>query len=472
MSAMSEMRYLLRPDATIVAGKYYDRPAPAHILNNFVLAALGRTAGADLVRELSRAPDAPARIGAHPAVVGAAWASDGEVTNRLRESVRIVFDPDRRVFPTSGSPLPIDWRLASPDASDDGIGRALWQSIDGDAQPAAAAGLAALLGTDSEADAPSVFARVLLRDVPDVLPDQPPLEPRRSGLLGELLYRLIGRLLVDADGPRRLEVIRELATLLHFATVLGLILEGVAHDGADVSQALGLVAFTGIPPGAPDDPLVRVAQRSFRVTVERAHAGLTRRVSESLISQMSGDVPADVRLKSSILTALRAGGSPNPDRNLRLLTDLVPISPEYEDDPAGWSAAAMASAYSVDDLQKALRAFGNKIGFTAPNRGFGQPRFCIEAPLLATITRAVVPEGSSVAFPEFITNVREQIGIVLGLSGLEARLDALPASTDVFGTARRAWEHLTALQELLRQRLIRAGIAREFSDGHTQVFRS
>ena len=370
--------------------------------------------------------------------------------------------------------MPLDWRLASPDASDDGIGRSLWDSLAISSRAAAAIGLAQLLDTELENDAPTVFARALLQDVPAELPDQRDAAVERGlPTLGRVLFGLIGPLLTDADGPQRLEVIRELATLLHFAAVLGLILEGVARDSqAAVGDALSLVVYTGVPPGGADDSLVRAAQRSLRVTIERTHAGLRNLLAERLRSHMDDGIPHDVRLRSALLAALREGGSPNPKRAMAQLTAIVPVNPADEADAEGWAKSAMEVAYSVDDLQRAIRAFGNKVGFTAPNRGFGQPRFVAETPLLATITRTLIPVGSSLPFDQFVREARERIGLVFGISGLETTLDALPPSADVFGSPRRAWEHLSALQERLRQRLIRAGIAREFSDGHTQVFRS
>ena len=111
MNAMGEVRFLLRPAATIVAGKYYDRPAPAHILNNFVLRSArqerwGRP-HSFAVQGTRRPPEFAPASGR----LRGAWSDEPESVNRLRESIRIVFDPDRRVFPSVGSPC--HWTGAS-----------------------------------------------------------------------------------------------------------------------------------------------------------------------------------------------------------------------------------------------------------------------------------------------------------------------------------------------------------------------
>src|SRR5689334_7734762 len=108
----SDVRQLLRPDLRFLPGAYPDRPAPAHVMNAFVRAALGSGSGADRIRVISRGPSYLEQLRAHPLLVGAGWASD-ERLDQLAASLRAVFDADRRVFPASGSPSLVDWRLAS-----------------------------------------------------------------------------------------------------------------------------------------------------------------------------------------------------------------------------------------------------------------------------------------------------------------------------------------------------------------------
>jgi hypothetical protein len=470
MTSQTEIRLLLRPEVLFVPAANPDRPAPAHVLNNFVLEALGRTSGSELVRRLSRAGNATDVLVAHPGVARAAWSTNRATVSALASDIRTVFDPDRRVFPSEGSPIPIDWRLATPDRSDDGFGAALWRSLPTESRPSVAGRLHRLLDTEAQSDPASRLARFVLLAAGDGVGTIERHEAASANPpLGRALDRMLTGLMTDASGARRLELVRELAVLLYFSAVLGVISEGTRHvvpDG-NLADLIGAVVYTGLPPGPPDDPLVRAAQLSYRKLVSRAHTGLREALGSQVAAGIDPAIPEDVRLQSWALARLRNAPAENADRSLlRLQADIPFVGADGVRSPDEWVAAAFETGYSVEHLTRAVRVMGTKVGFVGPVRGIGRPRFVLETPLLATITRSLVQPDNSVPFHEFVVRARERLGLIIGGS----RLEDLPLGAMVFPSERVARQQLAALEERLRIRMIQAGLAREFSDDHTQVF--
>ena len=108
---------------------------------------------------------------------------------------------------------------------------------------------------------------------------------------------------------------------------------------------------------------------------------------------------------------------------------------------------------------------GRKIGFVGPDRGTGSPRFLCETPLLGTLVAGLCREAS-LEFKEFVDLARERLGLVFGL-GTATGLPGTLELADNPGVARRL---LVENEDALRLRLVQAGLAREYSDGHTEVY--
>jgi len=453
-----------------VLGAYPDRPAPAHLFNNFVLRAFGKGTGADRVREFSRDSDAIERLAAHPAIRTAGWAEDQGQLAALADAIWLVFDPDRRVFPSFGSPLPIDRRLATPDPSDDGLGRALWESLSGAEQLEVRGRLELILDSGPGADPASQLAQFLLQTTSDpALPELDLNSTSEFPLLGSTLTALIRGVSDAPTGAGRLEAIRQLGTLIHFCAVLGLLVEGLRFKRGQLSweALLGVVVFTGMPPGEAEDPLVKAAQLSYRAAVAEVHSGLGEHLKSRLAGDMDPAIPEDVRLQSALLGILRQSNIASPQKALVKIMNASPNPSGAEPDAVQvWVDRLMTEGYPIEHLSRGIRAMANKIGFVGPVRGFGQPRFVLETPLLATLARTLVPAGGSLAFDDFVRAMRTQLGLIVGI-GLR---DDIPAGGRVFGSEQVARQRLVVLGEHLRMRLIQAGLAREFSDSHTRVF--
>ena len=257
------VRALMRGTHPFLPGRYPGRPTPQHVLNAFVLAGLGSTSGADAIRLMSR--DSRSRgvehrasgaLREHPAVEGQAWAEDESLLRALSSTILAVFDPDGQIFPTRGSPLPIDYRAASSDPSDDGLGRALWRVLT-DPETETRPKLAQLLDATRSEDAASRLAAVLLpvgppQPAPDDEAGDP--EPRVNTLTDHPLtpileHVLLGPLLAHApsDG-RRLVRIRQLATALYFGATIGVLLEGIRGNGS--GGGLGVIVYPGTAAGS------------------------------------------------------------------------------------------------------------------------------------------------------------------------------------------------------------------------------
>src|SRR5262249_627174 len=99
-----------------------------------------------------------------------------------------------------------------------------------------------------------------------------------------------------------------------------------------------------------------------------------------------------------------------------------------------------------------------------PDRGAGSPRFLCETPLLGTLVAGLCA-SRSVDFEEFVDLARERLGLVFGPGTREGLAEQLNFSEGA-GIGRQL---LRDNQDVLRQRLIRAGLAREYSDGYTEV---
>jgi hypothetical protein len=129
-----------------------------------------------------------------------------------------------------------------------------------------------------------------------------------------------------------------------------------------------------------------------------------------------------------------------------------------------WLRSLLDLGYSTAALTKAFRTTGRKVGVVAPDRGAGAPRFVLETPLLGTLVAAICESSSTLAFEAFVDAARDRLGLVLG----PGTLTEVP-NLDLWESAGIAGQQLRHNEEMLRVRLVRAGLATEYSDGHTEV---
>jgi len=124
----------------------------------------------------------------------------------------------------------------------------------------------------------------------------------------------------------------------------------------------------------------------------------------------------------------------------------------------------------VEVLSQRIRGLATKIGFATPDRGAGGIRFALDTPLLAVLVNGLVP-GSTLSFEQFVTRLRTELGLVLGIGEDDSFVEQL--ETETYGShGRSIYDVLMENEQVLRQRLIRTGLARTYSDAHTEVISS
>jgi len=116
------------------------------------------------------------------------------------------------------------------------------------------------------------------------------------------------------------------------------------------------------------------------------------------------------------------------------------------------------------EYARRVRSLGQNIGFAGPDRG-GKPRLFLDTPLLGVLVQGIVP-GKSMEFEEFVTELANRFGIVVGLGSDDSISDEI-SEWGLEGA--HTYELLSRNQDLLRERLVRAGLARSYSDSHTEV---
>ncbi len=477
MSA-SALRVLLSPAAPMLFGQYPDRPAPAHVLNGFVAASLGVSSIERDLRALL-VPDAEMPESFSFLRV-AGWATDDSSFSRFRDDLSTVFNPDRRLWEKFGSPVPVHALLASADASDDGYGAGIWDLVRRHvSEPAFIDELNSLLSPLQASDPVTAVAQVLVADANVARKREVqvhdsvwygPYGPDAGKFLATQIAELIHSLVALGQDQQRLMRIQHLARGLYLSAFLCLILGPIAaaSDASAESSAdlASLVIWGGTPPGPPADPMVAASARSFQTVVEQNRRALLALLHERISNvQIASTTPASLRRRSALRQVMIDAGSTEgqADKAIEQFeTQGLPVG-QGEFNDASWLEQLLDLGYSTNELAKAFRTTGRKVGIVAPDRGAGAPRFVLETPLLGTLVAAVCQE-TSLPFEQFVDAIRDRFGIVVG----PGTLDELP-SLELWESAGIAGQQLRDNQEMLRVRLVRAGLATEYSDGHTEV---
>jgi hypothetical protein len=288
-----------------------------------------------------------------------------------------------------------------------------------------------------------------------------------SSGLAEFLYNLV-RPSTDA---RRLQKIQHLSRGLQTVTVLGQILGPISHatthSVSSAAEIAPLLAWGGTPPGDSNDPLIQDCQRSYLRAVGQVRQDLTRSlVDEFGAVKLDSSIPKEYRRTEAILNVLQKGGLSRDvaEKSLkRMSAEQVSTSGSSVPDKK-WCTELVNKAYGQTNLSFGLRIMGRKVGLIGPKRGSGKPRFMCDTPLLGTLVIGLLGEGTA-DFREFVDTCRNKLGLVFGIGTNEKLVKEL----GLWSQLSRGRNSLLRNQEALRKRLIRAGLAREYSDGHTEV---
>jgi hypothetical protein len=473
-----ELKTVLAPENPFLIGKYPDRPAPAHVLNGFVAAWGGFSQkGGDVCRLIASNDPPPEFV----FLRGAEWARDPRKLAALRRDLSVVLSPDRRVWKDKGSPAIVHARLATSDPSDDGLGPLLWEVVRRHGPPECEEQLSAVFLPADAQDPVTGCALILIEGVGG--PRTRRIEIRESAWFGssgtpagKILARRLTECLLQLTRPRqdaqRLLQIQHFGRGLYFAGVLATLMGPLAAERKGQVNTMDeihpLVVWCDTPPGPSDHPMVMAATRSFQRIVDQNRAALVKSLAEALGQQpLPRHLPRSQRRTVALQARLIEAGIPKErvDGVIEGLCEDAGVEAKGEN-PAdrGWCDRVVESEYSAERLTRGFRTMGRKIGFIGPDRGAGAPRFLCETPLLGTLVAGLCPAGGT-EFAAFVDLARQRLGLVFGCGTQDDLVERL-GLWEGAGVGRRL---LRENQEALRQRLIRAGLAREYSDGHTEV---
>ena len=462
----SSLRSLLRPDLQLLPGKNLRRPEPLHVANNFCVMALGSGSAANETGKWIKRGDFGAAV-----PLGPSPTSDDVVA--LGKSLGAVLNPDGEIFPTQGSPALFVSELLSLVGSDDGFARALWESIPGAVQVQLAERLNVALSTANESDPATRVIRHLAVSAGKTAGRNSVVSDNVGTAYGEGVGKVALRILAgNGTVGTRLLRLRSLATFLFGAVGLGMLHEGIrtearASDSSDDARALGVLVYTGETPGDPNDVLTSAAQISLRQASDRAYRGIAACLSSKL-EQAVNDNPVTEFPFRSAFNAPAGTGAEEAEEFKQMLSKL-------QDAWGGGlrGAPLLSTLLRAAEFAQIVKYMCNKVGLAGPSRGVGLPRLWLETSYLASLVAGLVDEDEGLTAREWVGRAYDELGLVMGPVELkeEARTHLQRAVERAHGDANQLDELLEDALARISQRLVAAGLARQFSDGHVVVIR-
>jgi hypothetical protein len=213
------------------------------------------------------------------------------------------------------------------------------------------------------------------------------------------------------------------------------------------------------PPGDSRSPQCRLSIRSFEGVVAQSSESIQKLILARLAiggRAVTSKVPASQRESIRVASAF-------PDLSEEHREAVTKLIKKF-DKPELQARHLARKAYPASHIASALRSIGRMIGAAGPDRGFGSPRFLLETPVLALLVRATAKARPTV-YAEWLDTVYERFGLILGI-GDQHDFRAVLEDLDERMPIERA---LKENHNQLRMRLIRAGLAVEYSDSETEV---
>jgi len=436
---MIEILRLSNPWST---GKSVDRIVPLYMLHNLLVPNTVGSPQEKALRLLIKRPDK------------ALNELPGNLDNTTRvdawkELAEGLMNPDRRIFNSAagvsdtGSLFPITGDLVKR-ASDDGLGAQLRLLLDR-VEPDWSSNLHPLLfPMDNAVDAPYLLVRNMIDSFGTWNQSSTQTAATESSPHDRRIHKFISNLLVSEHKWCRLNVLREFAMGAFAVATLELIQYTCRQRSGNPYPIL---CYGGLPPGMQSDPLVQACSDSWD------HA-----IAASFISHVED------------LDSLRAS-----EEKLTQRLDHVKLeNPKFERLAAELEIVNAADARDLlekhgltqRELSRRLRSLGANVGLAGPDRGVANPRFYIDTPLLGIIVHGIVGDGE-IELDDFISCIYEVFGLVLGPGANDTLYKDL-AELGTFAD-RDLYSLLLENKERLRLRLVRTGLARTYSDSHTEV---
>jgi hypothetical protein len=390
----------------------------------------------------------------------------------LAQTVFGLLSPERRIFRDrkkggagkEGSFFPIVGGLIAPTGSDDSLGRRLrelMEPVDSDWQSR----LVRMFLPTSSMDPATAFATVLLGGESGHAKSKEQATHKAKKKLSNFdrsCAEFVDNLITPQMDARRVSAIRNLATGSYLISVI----EMIAGVCAVKKKSPPFVfAYGGLPPGESDDPVVRAACQSFQSWVSTSWQA----TAEAIVERMdaTGTLPKSEthEKREQQIRQLLSDRQKNIDDTIDVLK---PFFKRKSTGPT-WARHVMESkqiAFSKTEFIRRIRVLGANIGFVGPDRGTGNPRLFFDTPILGVIVKGVIGKKKSMDFRSFVTELAQKFGLVIGVGADESIADKV----GIVGSGGfDPDEMLSRNQENFRERLVRVGLARTYSDSHTEV---
>ena len=456
-----------------MVGHNYGRVVPIYVLHN-LLRARG-TSSPDRLHALKSLAVDPNVDAAKLDLPVAARIQSG-----LNSLIRGTLAPDGRVFRNrraggasqGGALLPVLPTIVESTVSDDGLGRRLHELLalscvreEWDRRVSRLLTPASI--TDPVTNLAAVLTEYSLDEPHEVAEAQ---EARSSETQANALDRSIARfmttLLRNYEEGSRPYAVQQVGIAAYLMAIVRLLNGPLVSPDEPIPATM---VFTGMPPGSSQDPLVSHAITSLRSTVHRSWIAMVDAIANHLDDQepLPG---SDLRSRRRQQLRLALANNRFRASHWEALGHLVADLPEDElGDARKFSSAILERGldFGAPTIIQRFRSLAANIGFVAPDRGAGQPRLVLDTPLLGILVAGTV-EGDALEYGQFVTQLRRRVGLIVGVGDNHEFLRDLEGSRL---QPANLFQVLHESEEELKRRLLRAGLARTYSDSITEVIR-
>jgi len=452
-------------------GRYPLHIKPMHVVNGFLRAALDIPDASKIGSKVQQL------VRPHPKYQRPSFLSIDPILNnpvqnkRFIRSMDWIVNRDSQAVPsgTHGSIFPLSAVMfTDKNSSDEQFGQMIWNLVSKN-RPKIHKELVELYSPDDD-DAMKLLGAVLSANEVPLMPKSKATEDIWGSTLGKKFAKKLVNWLEPAfDGltmhthsTRVTAFVRALHLIGFFASIRSPEL-AVRTDAKKWTELSPLMFYGGKLPGNKNERVMRLAVRSFDC-VAQAQRNALREMFERQFKRRRGFR----NLKgAALITAVFEGG----DQKLPRAAKERAVSLSRSCDRTKLATVLCEEVYPVGEWERGVHGVGRTIGAAGPElrRSRGGYRFVLETPVLSLLVQATVPGGhdkeEGLLFDEWIDKVFDDFGIVLG-KGRSQRLVGLLTR---FETEELLVDLLATNQEELRQRMLRAGLAVEFSDGETVV---
>lgn len=451
----SLFREIVKSRLPLIPAKYPTKPTPVHIANNFVSIAIGTGSLSGELKQWVR----------EQGVLSHLFQGSGENLQKdsdsLQELLRAIFDSDGNVFKSMASPFPISEKIIGRDPTDDGYALNLWHSLGANNRQEITELLKNFYQeTGNSSSLKGLFDLLMLDGAPTSNSVQSSETYTSVGKnVGEIIIQGLQRKL-DQPLHIKLEVVRQLSTLLGVFVVIGMMFDSCAEErelgpDAEPSKILGTFVYTGNIGGrsSTEQKLSMMAVMSLRDTIERSYIGLNK-VMIGMVDDAQKTSKAKNWDEFSRDFATRYTSAQSAQDFIKFMNHFGESNIE----------GLIESMYPLTHLRSGIRSLGIKTGFVWPSRK-EDPRLVLDSNFLTSLVSFLGEEDMPIE--DFIKNVHDKLGLILGYSGISE--DSIVQLERIAGRRLEVRDLLLKSERYLSIRLVAAGLARQYSDGSTAL---